>query len=123
MKNVVEDIKSADCFLPQVDVSLDECTVDNKFLTARFLGQDKPITTLYIAESYSETHDAEGLLDAVVLTLKQLSLEEISKQKLTGLTTDGESANNGRKSGRVQILKLCLPQMFWACGVLHIALI
>jgi len=30
---------------------------------------------------------------------KNLGLEDMTKEKLTGLTTDGESANTGKKSG------------------------
>lgn len=33
------------------------------------------------------------------MTLKKLGLEDTSKEKLTGFTTDGESANTGKNSG------------------------
>lgn len=33
------------------------------------------------------------------MTLRNRNLEDIAKQNLTGLTTDGESANTGKNSG------------------------
>ena len=38
-------------------------------------------------------------MDAILINFKDLGIEEVAKKKLTGLTTDGESANTGRKSG------------------------
>ena len=47
-----------------------------------------------------EKRGAEGLLDAVVSSLKYLGLDDANiKAKYSDLTTDGESANTGRKSG------------------------
>ena len=38
-------------------------------------------------------------MDAILINFKYHGTEEVAKKKLTGLTTDGESVNTGRKSG------------------------
>lgn len=54
---------------------------------------------MFLRESHSSKRGAEGLLDSIITTLKPLNLEYIATQNMTGLTTDGESANTGKKSG------------------------
>lgn len=44
---------------------------------------------VFLGESHSNKHDAKGLFDCILMTLKKFSLEGISKEKLTGLTTGG----------------------------------
>ena len=38
-------------------------------------------------------------MKSIKIVLENLSLGDIAKDKLTGLTTDGESANTGKNSG------------------------
>ena len=38
-------------------------------------------------------------MDAILINCKYHGTEEVAKKKLTGLATDGESANTGRKYG------------------------
>ncbi|KAE9524081.1 hypothetical protein AGLY_015446 [Aphis glycines] len=73
MKSVSEELKKSICFSIQIDGSVDKYSVDNKFITARYLDETNAI--------------------------KNVFLENISNEKLLGLTTDGESANTGKKSG------------------------
>ena len=54
---------------------------------------------IFLGESHSEMRGATGLMDAIQIDFKDLGIEEVAKKKLTGLTTDGESVNTGRKSG------------------------
>lgn len=99
MEATVQEIIDADCFSLQVDGSVDKYSVDNKFITARFVGREKNMKNIFLGESHSEKRGAEGLMDAVLTNFKYLGIGEVAKKKLTGLTTDGESANIGRKSG------------------------
>lgn len=54
---------------------------------------------VFLGESHSSKSRAEDLLDSIIITLKNLNLEDIAKQNITGLTTDGESVNTGKNSG------------------------
>jgi len=54
---------------------------------------------LFLGESHSSKRGAEGLLDSVIITLKNLNLEDIAKQNMTGLTTERDSVNTGKISG------------------------
>ncbi|KAF0759420.1 DUF4371 domain-containing protein, partial [Aphis craccivora] len=99
MESVSEDLKKSICFSIQIDGSVDKYSVDNKFITARYLDETNAIKNVFLGESHSSKRGAEGLLDCILSTLKKLGLENISKEKLLGLTTDGESANTGKKSG------------------------
>ena len=64
----------------------------NKFITARYLGEQKEMKSVFLSESHSDLCGAEGLLDSILDTLWKLGLESTAKSKLTGLTTDGEAA-------------------------------
>lgn len=99
MESVSEELKKSICFSIQIDGSVDKYSVDNKFITARYLDETNAIKNVFLGESHSSKRGAEGLLDCILSTLKKLGLEDVAKEKLTGLTTDGESANTGKKSG------------------------
>lgn len=99
MKSVSEELKKSVCCSIQIDGSVDKYSVDNKFITARHLNETNAIKNFFLGESHSSKRGAEGLLDCILSTLKKLGLEDMDKEKLTGLTTDGESANTGKKSG------------------------
>jgi hypothetical protein len=99
MAKVIEQLKKTDCFSLQVDGSVDKYGVDNKFITARFITEDQEITSVFLGESKSDKRGAEGLLDSVIMIFQSLGIEGLAKEKLTGITTDGENANTGRKSG------------------------
>ncbi|KAE9527914.1 hypothetical protein AGLY_012738 [Aphis glycines] len=99
MESVTKELKHAECFSIQVDGSVDKYSIDNKFITARYLDKSKAMKNVFLGESHSSKRGAEGLLDSIIITLKNLNLEDIAKQNMTGLTTDGESANTGKNSG------------------------
>lgn len=54
---------------------------------------------MFLGESKSDKRGAEGLLDSVKIIFQNLGIEDLAKEKLTGITTDGENANTGRKTG------------------------
>ena len=99
MENVVKQLKNSDCFSIQVDGSVDKYGIDNKFITARFISEDYEMKSVFLGESKSSLRGAEGLMKSIKIVLENLSLGDIAKDKLTGLTTDGESANTGKNSG------------------------
>lgn len=99
MESVTKELKHAEYFSIQLDGSVDKYSIDNKFITARYLDNSKAMKNVFLGESHSSKRGAEGLLDSIIITLKNLNLEDIAKQNMTGLTTDGESANTGKNSG------------------------
>ena len=113
--------KSQNVFHFRLIGSVDKYSVDNKFITARYLDKQKGMHVVFLAESHSDKRGSEGLLDAVVLALQKLDLEDAARQKLVGLTTDGESANTGRKTGLWARKKTYLERdiiCFW-CAFAH----
>ncbi|KAK4883440.1 hypothetical protein RN001_006759 [Aquatica leii] len=50
-------------------------------------------------ESKSEKRGAEGLLEAIKILFVDLNIDKLAKEKLTGLTTNGENANTDKNSG------------------------
>lgn len=99
MENVVTQLINSECFAIQVDGSVDKYGVDNKFITARFISEDNEMKSVFLGESKSSLRGAEGLMESVKIVLENLDLGGTAKEKLTGLTTDGESANTGKFSG------------------------
>lgn len=99
MESVTKELKLAECFSLQVDGSVDKYSIDNKFITCRYLDSNKAMKNVFLGESHSSKRGAEGLLESIIITLKNHNLVDIAKQKMTGLTTDGESANTGKNSG------------------------
>ena len=70
-------------------------------MLVRFNSEENPhsIQTRFVSVKQVEKRGAEGLLDAVVSSLMDVGLNDVIKAKYSGLTTDGESANTGQKSG------------------------
>lgn len=99
MEKVIKELEKADSFAIQIDGSCDKYGVDNKFVTARFISEDKEMRSIFLGESKSIKRGAEGLLDAVKILFEDLEIESLAKEKLTSLTTDGENANTGKNSG------------------------
>ena len=53
----------------------------------------------FVGECHSEQRGAEGMMTAFTERLASIGLSDIMVEKMVGLTTDGESANTGKKSG------------------------
>lgn len=102
MDRTIKEMQEAGCFSIQIDGSVDKYAADSKYLTARFLDKEFAMRSVFLAETSSEIRGAAGLLDCVEKTFAALKLD---KSKLTGVSTDGESANTGKKSGLWQRLK------------------
>ena len=97
METVTQQIAAAGCFSLQVDGSVERYSVDNKFITARYVNKEREMVNVFLGESHSQKRGAEGLLDSVVSNMQKLCMTEVCKRKLTGITTYGESANTGKK--------------------------
>lgn len=80
----------------QVDGSLDRTQRDNKFVTARILNSEGALESVFLAVVEPDDAGAAGLLESVTAALARC---RAPSEKLIGLTTDGESANTGRKAG------------------------
>lgn len=52
---------------------------------------------MFLGDSKSNKRGADGLLDSVKIVFQELDIENIAKEKLTVITTDGENANTGKK--------------------------
>jgi len=63
MESVTKELKHAECFSIQVDGSVDKYSIDNKFITARYLENSKAMKNVFLGESHSSKRGAEGLLD------------------------------------------------------------
>lgn len=70
-----------------------------QFVTARFISEDGGLSSVFLGEKKAETRGSEGLLDSIKLCFKDLGIENLAKEKLIGLSTDGENANTGKHSG------------------------
>ena len=86
----------------QIDGSMDRTQRDNKFVTARLMTPDGKLETAFINVTEPESAGAEGLMEAVKSSLAAV---KAPLEKLTRVTTDGESANTGRMSGLLARLK------------------
>lgn len=65
---------------------------------------------MFLGESESDIRGAEGLLNSVKIVFQDLGIEDIAKEKLTGVTTDGENANTGNNGGLWARLKQFLKK-------------
>jgi len=54
---------------------------------------------VFLGESESDIRSAEGLLDSIKIVFRNLDIEDIAKEKLTDVTTDGENSNTGKNGG------------------------
>lgn len=99
MSKIKDEMHETICFSIQVDGSVDKYNIDNKFVTARYFRKSLELKTVFLGETKSEKRGAEGLLESITLCFRMHNLEDLAKEKLTGLTTDGESANTGKNTG------------------------
>lgn len=99
LENLSDKLSKCDCFSIQLDKSVDKYNVQSLFGTVRFFDEDYSMNIGFIGECHSQLHGAEGMLDAFLLRIRDLNLEEKVKEKLVGLTTDGENANTGAHCG------------------------
>jgi len=65
-------LKKSLCFSIQIHGSVDKYSVDNTFITVRYLDETNTIKNLFLGESHSSKRGAEGLLDCILSTLKNL---------------------------------------------------
>lgn len=99
LEKLKDKLSKCDCFSIQLDKSVDKFNVQSLFGTVRYFDEDYSMNIGFIGECYSQLHGAEGMLDAFLLRIRALNLEDLVKEKLVGLTTDGENANTGAHCG------------------------
>ena len=100
----------------QVDGSLSRTMRDNKFVIARIIDKDLNMKTVFLSVDVPQARGAEGLLEIVKAIINSFGLDKL---KLVGVTTDGESANTGRRNGFWKLLRTYLDRdifSFWCCS-------
>lgn len=98
-KKLAAELKDCIRFSIQVDGSLDMKQQDKKFVMIRFNTEAAPlnIITKFVGVVQNDERGANGLLKAVKDALKGVNITDF--KKIVGLSTDGESANTGKKNG------------------------
>ena len=90
-----------------------------KFVTARYVPNDEvSVKTIFIGVTSSDKGGAGGLLDALCSSIEMVTPKQGTQvegnrsdgndnlvDKIVGITTDGESANTGKKGGLWQLLQ------------------
>ena len=95
------ELQEAIKFSTQIDGSVDTMQHDNKFLFVKYNIPKEPleVRTKFVAVGDSELRGAAGLEDCVLTGLKSIGVDKsMMKEKFSGVTTGGESANTGYKS-------------------------
>ena len=94
-----DEVNTAIKFSSQIDGSVDTMQRDNKFLFLKYNSPDE-IKTRIVGVTDSDLKGAAGLEDCVLTGLKTIEVDKlVMKKKYAGVTTDGEAANTGSKSG------------------------
>ena len=117
-REVCKTLHNSLCYSVQIDGSMDRQQQDSKFVTARHVQENEvSVQTVFVGIVSSDKSGAEGLLDALCTSIaslesKQSDVAEETRQlnvaimtKMVGISTDGESANTGRKAELWQLLK------------------
>ena len=100
VEHLFQLLRACDCFSIQTDKSVDKYNVDSLYVTVRYmLPEDFQMKVGFIGACHSDLHGVAGLVDALDQLFTDLGVKDLCKQKLVGLTTDGESANTGRHGG------------------------
>jgi len=99
LESLKNKLVQSDCFSIQLDKSVDKYNLDSLFGTIRFLDVDYSMSVGFVGEGHSEQRGAERLMAAFTQRLASVGLSDIVVEKMVGLSTDGESANTGKKSG------------------------
>jgi hypothetical protein len=100
LKSVTESIKTSDCFAIQADKSVDKYNSESLYVTARYMDPTTyQLKLAFLGECHSKLRGADGMVEAISNCLVSCDLLQVAKEKLVGLTTDGESANTGRHGG------------------------
>lgn len=91
-------------------------SIDNEFILVRYLDNNRAIRNVFLKESHSSRNEAVDLLDSILIALKTHNLEDTAKKNITGLKTDGESANTGKNSGLWVIFLEHLKKKYFVFG-------
>ena len=116
MKNLSKKFDDCLVFSIQIDGSVSKKMEDNKFVSCTMAQRDGTISTLFMTVASPEQSGAKGLQEAVN---SALDICGANRDKLSGITTDGEAASTGKKSG---LWRLLIDQFerelltFWCCA-------
>ena len=103
MEKVAKDLKNCLCYSVQIDGIADRQQIDSKFVRARFIPSNEiSVQTLLLGISSSDKRGAQGILDSFCTCLGNVSVDT---ENQVGVTTDGESANTGKKAGLWKLLR------------------
>ena len=103
MEKVAAELKKCICYSLQMDGSSDRQQIDSKFITAGYVPiYEVCVKTVFLGVASSDRGAAAGLLDSLISCLESVNVDT---EKLVGVTTDGESANTGKKGGLWKFLK------------------
>lgn len=117
VKRVAQMLQECIAFSIQIDGSLSKQMEDNKFTSCRMVMLDGTVKTVFLLMHSPDANGAEGLLEAVNKSIKLYGCSD--SPKLMGITTDGESANTGRKAGLWKLLSdQCHREILtmWCCA-------
>lgn len=97
-QNISNALKGCVSYGIQIDGSVDKQQLDNKFIVARYMPNtpEVELKTVFLGVVEAEQSGAKGLLQCIISVLSRVSAP---LDKLTGISTDGESANTGRNGG------------------------
>ena len=97
LESLKNKLVQSNCFSIQLDKSVDK--YNSLFGTIRFLDVDYSMSVGFVGECHNEQRGVEGMMTAFTERLASIGLSDIVVEKMVGLTTDGESAITGKKSG------------------------
>jgi hypothetical protein len=127
LDKLIEKLRNCVVFSLQLDGSCDRMHHDKKYITLRLVNEKETEPRSYfVSITEPEQRGAYGLLEAITDTFKSKGNgedglpEDLLTSKCIGLTTDGESANTGRKAGLWVLLEQHLKkELFLVWCVCH----
>lgn len=63
--------------------------------------EDQELTSVFLKKSKFNKTDAGGLLNSVKIFFQKLGIENVAKEKLTGITTNGKNTNTVQKKWNI----------------------
>ena len=100
-KNLCKKLESSIEICSKVDGNVDAYQVDNRFLAVRTVDNSDELSIDFLSIQPHTTHGSKGMLEAVKNGFDEMGInfETKASKHLTGITTDGENANSGTRSG------------------------
>lgn len=78
--------------------------------------------SVFLGDYKSSTRGSEGLMYSVHIVFDNMGIENLIKNKLKGLTTDGKSTNTGKNRDLcVRMKQYLVKDLLCACCVAHMS--